>query len=266
MRPWVSWYTQARPSPKTKLWDQRDDSEKSTVALVPESSPFCNCVSSLVSTRDLLENRCLTLHCHHKILAAAFQAIWNYSYQNRELTDEHGPDYHAEVFRTCSEVSQDPPGPHHRVVNGLATAAGCQLVASCDIAVASDKSSFAMPGVNIGLFCSTPGVALGRAVLRKVALEVLFTGEPVSAREALLHGLLSRVVPEDETTQMAKKVASPDQPVLSLGKATLYGQLARDLRTACHLTSQVMVDNLGLPDAQEGVKAFLQKRKPVWSH
>ncbi|TKC48338.1 hypothetical protein EI555_016293, partial [Monodon monoceros] len=161
------------------------------------------------------------------------------------------------------DADPDPPGPHHRVVNGLATAAGCQLVASCDIAVASDKSSFAMPGVNIGLFCSTPGVALGRAVLRKVALEVLFTGEPVSAREALLHGLLSRVVPEDETTQMAKKVASPDQPVLSLGKATLYGQLARDLRTACHLTSQVMVDNLGLPDAQEGVKAFLQKRKPV---
>lgn len=95
---------------------------------------------------------------------------------------------------------------------------------------------------------------------------MLFTGEPVSAREALLHGPLSRVVPEDETTRMAKKVASPDQPVLSLGKAALYGQLARDLRTACHLTSQMMVDNLGLPDAQEGVKAFLQKRKPVWSH
>lgn len=95
---------------------------------------------------------------------------------------------------------------------------------------------------------------------------MLFTGEPVSAREALLHGLLSRVVPEDETTRMARKVASPGRPVLSLGKAALYGQLAQDLRTTCHLTSQTMVDNLGLPDAQEGVKAFLQKRKPVWSH
>nr|XP_030692802.2 enoyl-CoA hydratase domain-containing protein 3, mitochondrial isoform X2 [Globicephala melas] len=152
------------------------------------------------------------------------------------------------------------------MVNGLATAAGCQLVASCDIAVASDKSSFAMPGVNIGLFCSTPGVALGRAVPRKVALEVLFTGEPASAREALLHGLLSRVVPEDKTTRMARKVASRGRPVLSLGKAALHGQLARNLRTACHPTSQTMVDNLGLPDAQEGVKASLQKRKPVWSH
>ncbi|XP_069900931.1 enoyl-CoA hydratase domain-containing protein 3, mitochondrial [Globicephala melas] len=106
----------------------------------------------------------------------------------------------------------------------------------------------------------------GPCPLPQVALEVLFTGEPASAREALLHGLLSRVVPEDKTTRMARKVASRGRPVLSLGKAALHGQLARNLRTACHPTSQTMVDNLGLPDAQEGVKASLQKRKPVWSH
>ncbi|XP_005214155.1 enoyl-CoA hydratase domain-containing protein 3, mitochondrial isoform X2 [Bos indicus x Bos taurus] len=165
---------------------------------------------------------------------------------------------------------QNHPVPIIAMVNGLATAAGCQLVASCDIAVASDKSSFAMPGVNIGVFCSTPAVALGRAVPRKVALEMLFTGEPISAQEALLHGLLSRVVPEErleeETMRIARKVASLSRSVLSLGKAAFYRQLAQDLRTAYHLTSQTMVDNLGLPDGQEGVKAFLQKRKPVWSH
>lgn len=165
---------------------------------------------------------------------------------------------------------QNHPVPIIAMVNGLATAAGCQLVASCDIAVASDKSSFATPGVNIGLFCSTPAVALGRAVPRKVALEMLFTGEPISAQEALLHGLLSRVVPEErleeETMRIARKVASLSRSVLSLGKAAFYRQLAQDLRTAYHLTSQTMVDNLGLPDGQEGVKAFLQKRKPVWSH
>ncbi|XP_054944428.1 enoyl-CoA hydratase domain-containing protein 3, mitochondrial [Physeter macrocephalus] len=165
---------------------------------------------------------------------------------------------------------QTHPVPIIAMVNGLATAAGCQLVASCDTAVASDKSSFATPGVNIGLLGSTPGVALGRGVPRKVALEMLFTREPVSAREALRHGLLSRVVPEErleeETVRIARKVASPSRPVLSLGKAAFYRQLAQDLRTACHLTSQTLVDNLGLPDGQEGVKAFLQKRKPVWSH
>uniref|UniRef100_Q96DC8-2 Isoform 2 of Enoyl-CoA hydratase domain-containing protein 3, mitochondrial n=4 Tax=Homo sapiens TaxID=9606 RepID=Q96DC8-2 len=162
------------------------------------------------------------------------------------------------------------PVPVIAMVNGLAAAAGCQLVASCDIAVASDKSSFATPGVNVGLFCSTPGVALARAVPRKVALEMLFTGEPISAQEALLHGLLSKVVPEaelqEETMRIARKIASLSRPVVSLGKATFYKQLPQDLGTAYYLTSQAMVDNLALRDGQEGITAFLQKRKPVWSH
>ncbi|XP_074214218.1 enoyl-CoA hydratase domain-containing protein 3, mitochondrial isoform X1 [Camelus bactrianus] len=207
------------------------------------------------------------------IVISAEGPVFSSGHDLKELTDEQGPDYHAEVFRTCSEVMmmiQNHPVPVIAMVNGLATAAGCQLVASCDIAVASDKSSFATPGVNIGLFCSTPGVALGRAVPRKVALEMLFTGEAMSAQEALLHGLLSRVVPEEqleeETMRIARKVASLSRPVVSLGKAAFYRQLAQDLRTAYHLASQTMVDNLGLPDGQEGIKAFLQKRKPIWSH
>ncbi|XP_023112099.1 enoyl-CoA hydratase domain-containing protein 3, mitochondrial isoform X1 [Felis catus] len=206
------------------------------------------------------------------IIISAEGPVFSSGHDLKELTDEQSPDYHAEVFQTCSEVMmliQNHPVPVIAMVNGLATAAGCQLVASCDIAVASDKSSFATPGVNIGLFCSTPAVALGRTVPRKVALEMLFTGEPISAQEALLHGLLSKVVPEEqleeETMRIAKKIASLSRPVVSLGKATFYKQLPQDLRTAYYLTSQTMVDNVALRDGQEGIKAFIQKRKPIWS-
>nr|XP_032639980.1 enoyl-CoA hydratase domain-containing protein 3, mitochondrial isoform X2 [Chelonoidis abingdonii] len=165
---------------------------------------------------------------------------------------------------------QKLPVPVIAKVNGLATAAGCQLVASCDIAVASEKSRFATPGVNIGLFCSTPAVAVGRALSRKVALEMLFTGEPISAHDALLHGLLSRVVPEDkleeETMKIARKICETSRSVVALGKATFYKQMALDLDAAYKMTSQVMVDNLTLKDGREGIEAFVQKRKPTWSH
>ncbi|XP_054292310.1 enoyl-CoA hydratase domain-containing protein 3, mitochondrial [Pongo pygmaeus] len=207
------------------------------------------------------------------IIISAEGPVFSSGHDLKELTEEQGRDYHAEVFQTCSKVMmliRNHPVPVIAMVNGLATAAGCQLVASCDIAVASDKSSFATPGVNVGLFCSTPGVALARAVPRKVALEMLFTGEPISAQEALLHGLLSKVVPEtelqEETMRIARKIASLSRPVVSLGKAIFYKQLPQDLGTAYYLTSQAMVDNLALRDGQEGITAFLQKRKPVWSH
>uniref|UniRef100_A0A2K6Q6X0 Enoyl-CoA hydratase domain-containing protein 3, mitochondrial n=1 Tax=Rhinopithecus roxellana TaxID=61622 RepID=A0A2K6Q6X0_RHIRO len=207
------------------------------------------------------------------IIISAEGPVFSSGHDLKELTEEQGCDYHAEVFQTCSKVMmliRNHPVPVIAMVNGLATAAGCQLVASCDIAVASDKSSFATPGVNIGLFCSTPGVALARAVPRKVALEMLFTGEPISAQQALLHGLLSKVVPEaelqEETMRIARKIASLSRPVVSLGKATFYKQLPQDLGTAYYLTSQAMVDNLALRDGQEGITAFLQKRKPIWSH
>ncbi|KAK2495845.1 hypothetical protein MC885_000690, partial [Smutsia gigantea] len=239
------------------------------------------------------------------IIISAEGPVFSSGHDLKELMDWQGQDYHAEVFQTCCEENvnavqscqimcvdagppsgmevkwvclllqvmmliQNHPVPVIAMVNGLATAAGCQLVASCDIAVASDKSSFATPGVNIGLFCSTPGVALGRAVPRKVALEMLLTGQPISAQEALLHGLLSRVVPEEqleeETMRIARKIASLSRPVVSLGKATFYKQLPQDLRTAYYLTSQTMVDNVAMQDGQEGIKAFIQKRKPTWSH
>uniref|UniRef100_A0A452HY92 Enoyl-CoA hydratase domain-containing protein 3, mitochondrial n=1 Tax=Gopherus agassizii TaxID=38772 RepID=A0A452HY92_9SAUR len=225
--------------------------------------------------------KCLRNDILHDIESQALRVIiisaegpaFSAGHDLKELSSEQDTKHHIEVFETCAEVMtllQKLPVPVIAKVNGLATAAGCQLVASCDIAVASEKSRFATPGVNIGLFCSTPAVAVGRALSRKVALEMLFTGEPISAHDALLHGLLSRVVPEDkleeETMKIAHKICETSRSVVALGKATFYKQMALDLDAAYRMTSQVMVDNLTLKDGQEGIEAFIQKRKPTWSH
>ncbi|KAJ7404819.1 Enoyl-CoA hydratase domain-containing protein 3, mitochondrial [Willisornis vidua] len=207
------------------------------------------------------------------IVIAAEGPVFSSGHDLKELSSEDDVKHHSQVFELCAEVMtliQKLPVPVIAKVNGLATAAGCQLVASCDIAVASEKSQFATPGVNIGLFCSTPAVALGRSLPRKVALEMLFTGEPLSAQEALMHGLVSKVVPEDkleeETMKICHKICESSKSVLALGKATFYRQITQDLDTAYKMTTQVMVDNLTLRDGQEGIEAFIQKRKPVWSH
>ncbi|KAM5170697.1 enoyl-CoA hydratase domain-containing protein 3, mitochondrial isoform 2-T2 [Mantella aurantiaca] len=207
------------------------------------------------------------------IVIAAEGPVFSSGHNLKEFTSAQGKSYHAEVFYACVKLMktiQTVPVPVIAQVNGLATAAGCQLVASCDIAVASDRSKFATPGVNVGLFCSTPAVALGRAVPRKVALEMLFTGEPISAHDALLHGLVSKVVPEEnletETLRIASKICQASRSVVALGKATFYKQISQSLEEAYRLTSQVMLENLALKDGQEGIEAFTQKRKPVWTN
>lgn len=207
------------------------------------------------------------------IVIAAEGPVFSSGHNLKEFTSAQGKAYHTEVFNACVKLMktiQTIPVPVIAQVNGLATAAGCQLVASCDIAVASDRSKFATPGVNVGLFCSTPAVALGRAVPRKVALEMLFTGEPISANEALMHGLVSKVVPEEnletETMRIASKICKASRSVVALGKATFYKQISQSLEQAYELTSQVMLENLDLKDGQEGIEAFTQKRKPVWTN
>ncbi|XP_057711633.1 enoyl-CoA hydratase domain-containing protein 3, mitochondrial [Corythoichthys intestinalis] len=207
------------------------------------------------------------------IIISAEGPVFSSGHDLKELTSAQGRDYHTRVFRTCTKVMtliQDIPVPVIAMVNGVATAAGCQLVASCDVAVASDKSTFATPGVNVGLFCSTPAVALGRAVPRKVAMEMLFTGTPISAHDALLHGLLSKVVPEErleaETLAIARRVCRASRPVVALGKAAFQKQMSQGRDAAYATASEVMVDNLALRDGQEGIRAFVEKREPVWSH
>uniref|UniRef100_A0A8D3A8X2 Enoyl-CoA hydratase domain-containing protein 3, mitochondrial n=1 Tax=Scophthalmus maximus TaxID=52904 RepID=A0A8D3A8X2_SCOMX len=207
------------------------------------------------------------------IIISANGPVFSSGHDLKELTSSQGREYHTKVFHTCAEVMtliQDIPVPVVAMVNGVATAAGCQLVASCDIAVVTDKSTFATPGVNVGLFCSTPAVAIGRAVPRKVAMEMLFTGTPISAHDALLHGLVSKVVSEerleDETMAIARRVCQASRPVVALGKATFQRQMAQGRDAAYATASKVMVDNLALSDGQEGIRAFVEKRKPVWSH
>ncbi|XP_073336668.1 enoyl-CoA hydratase domain-containing protein 3, mitochondrial [Pagrus major] len=207
------------------------------------------------------------------IIISAKGPVFSSGHDLKELTSTQGREYHTKVFHTCSEVMtliQDIPVPVIAMVNGVATAAGCQLVASCDVAVATEKSTFATPGVNVGLFCSTPAVAIGRAVPRKVAMEMLFTGTPISSHDALLHGLVSKVVPEErleeETLAIAQRVCQASRPVVALGKATFQRQMAQGRDAAYATASKVMVDNLALRDGQEGIRAFIEKRKPVWSH
>ena len=182
------------------------------------------------------------------------------------------PDDYAAVFDACTRVMEAIrllPKPVIAQVQGLATAAGCQLVATCDIAVAADTAAFATPGVQIGLFCTTPGVAVARSVMPKKAMEMLLTGRPISAQEALDFGLISRIAPADEletqTMALARHIASASAHTLALGKAAFYRQIEMNRPDAYRFAGKVMVDNLLTADAKEGITAFLEKRPPVWT-
>lgn len=189
--------------------------------------------------------------------------------QNR--FDDH--EFQLRLFTLCSKVMQqivNLPKPVIARVAGVATAAGCQLVASCDLAVAADTARFATPGVNIGLFCSTPMVALSRNVSRKHAMEMLLTGEMIGAARAETIGLVNRVVDEpelDETVyRMARTIADKSGQALRVGKEAFYRQLELPLAEAYEFTSRVMAENMQASDAREGICAFLEKRKPKWSN
>ena len=177
------------------------------------------------------------------------------------------------LFAECSRLMTGivrQPQPVIACVHGIATAAGCQLVASCDLAVASEEARFATPGVNIGLFCSTPMVALSRAVSRKHAMEMLLTGDLMDAETALRFGLVNRVVPAGElragTQALAAKIAGKSGAVVKIGKEAFYRQLEMGLDEAYDYTSGVIAANMEMRDAEEGVDAFIAKREPVWQH
>jgi enoyl-CoA hydratase/carnithine racemase len=176
-----------------------------------------------------------------------------------------------ELFALCTNVMETLrklPQPVIAEVHALATAAGCQLVASCDLVVASEHASFATPGVKIGLFCTTPGVAVARAVSTKKAMEMLLTGRAISAREAEAAGLVNRVVPaeklHEETMQLAREIILASADTLTIGKRAFYEQLPLDRPAAYALAQKVMVQNAEQPDAKEGMSAFLEKRPPKW--
>jgi len=182
------------------------------------------------------------------------------------------PEFYDRLFLACTvlmETIQRIPQPVIAEVHGIATAAGCQLVATCDLAIASEQAHFATPGVRIGLFCSTPMVALARNVGRKKALEMLLTGRALGAEEAMLAGLVNRVVPAGElsaaTREMATTIAAASPAVVRLGKEAFYRQIDMPVERAYDYTRGVMAANAAAADAQEGMGAFLEKRPPHWS-
>jgi len=188
-----------------------------------------------------------------------------------EMIDRGLKDY-MEVFDTCSNFMkkiQDMPQPFIAQVHGVATAAGCQLVAACDLAIAEEGTVFGTPGVRLGIFCTTPAIPLVRAIGRKRALEMLFTGRMITAAEAEQFGLVNKVVPlsklEEETKSMAEKIAEASPLTLRIGKGAFYAQVNLSDAEAYNIGNEVMVSNLFADDANEGIRAFLEKRKPQWS-
>jgi enoyl-CoA hydratase/carnithine racemase len=179
--------------------------------------------------------------------------------------------FYRNLFEVCSELMetiQAIPQPVIAQVQGIATAAGCQLVATCDLAVAAETAVFATPGVKIGLFCSTPMVALSRAVGRKKAMEMLLTGEALSAEDAVAAGLINRAVPEENlaevTEALARKIAAASPYTVGIGKQAFYKQIEMPQHLAYSYTREVMSVNAVAEDANEGICAFLEKRSPVW--
>ena len=189
----------------------------------------------------------------------------------RRTDGDGGRAYFRHIMTTCSTMMQqivNLPQPVIAAVQGVASAAGCQLVASCDLAVASSKAGFATPGVDIGLFCSTPMVALSRNVPRKHAMDMLLSGDIVPTEKAAAMGLVNEAVPHGteraRAIEIAHKVASKSSHVIGIGKAAFYRQLELPLAEAYRYASEVMTENMMARDAEEGICAFIEKRDPTW--
>jgi enoyl-CoA hydratase/carnithine racemase len=210
------------------------------------------------------------------IVLAANGNVFSSGHDLKEITaaresEDGGEIFYKNLFDSCSSLMQlivNTPQPVIAEVDGVATAAGCQLVASCDLAIASHESKFATPGVNLGLFCSTPMVALSRNVNKKNAMEMLLTGDFINADRAKEIGLINNTVLKEELTlevdKLAEKIASKSTMTVSTGKKAFYAQAEMDLSEAYKYTSKTMTDNLLKRDAKEGINAFLEKRSPDW--
>ena len=210
------------------------------------------------------------------IVLAATGNVFSSGHDLKEITtaresEDNGEVYFKKLFDYCSSLMQlivNTPQPVIAEVDGVATAAGCQLVASCDLAIASHESKFATPGVNLGLFCSTPMVALSRNVNKKNAMEMLLTGDFINAVKAQEIGLINNTVSKEELTlevnKLAEKIASKSTMTVATGKKAFYAQAEMDLSKAYQYTSKTMTDNLLKHDAKEGINAFIEKRLPVW--
>ena len=215
-------------------------------------------------------------HAVRVIVIAASGNLFSAGHDLKQMTSHRtdadgGKAYFEQVFGICSRLMQsivNHSKPVIAEVDGLATAAGCQLVASCDLAIASDQARFGVNGIDVGLFCTTPAVALTRVVSRKRAAELLLTGEMIDAATAKEIGLVNRVVPHKDLAaalnEMAATIAAKSPTAVKMGKAALARESGMTLADAYDHASRVMVENMLVPDAEEGISAFLEKRQPVW--
>ena len=231
-------------------------------------------ISALINSIDFASND----HSIKVIIIAASGNVFCAGHDLKEITEardsqDGGDIYFKGLFDSCSSLMQliiNTPKPIIAQVDGVSTAAGCQLVASCDLAIASDVSKFATPGVNIGLFCSTPMVALSRNVHKKNAMEMLLTGDMIDCKKAKEIGLINEYVSPDNLSDsvlhLAEKSASKSSRTLATGKKAFYKQAEMSLADAYEYTSEVMKENLLRSDAKEGINAFLEKRTPKWDN
>jgi len=206
----------------------------------------------------------------HAVVLRATGTVFSSGHDLRELADCSSADA-TSLFALCTDVMlaiRNLAQPVIAQVQGLATAAGCQLAVTCDLVIAAEDAGFATPGVKIGLFCTTPGVAVARAAPAKKALEMLLTGTPISAAEAERIGMINRVVPRaklvEETLALARQIAAASRATVALGKRAFYEQVPLACAAAYAAAQPVMVANAGMRDAQEGIRAFLEKRTPKW--
>lgn len=191
----------------------------------------------------------------------------------KEMQANRNEEWFKTLFNSCSDLMvkiTQMPQPVIAQVHGIATAAGCQLTSMCDLAVASSDAKFALPGVNVGLFCSTPAVGVSRNIGRKRVMEMLLTGDPITAQMALEWGLVNRVVPADQleaqTRHLADQIKVKSAAVIAMGKKAFYQQIDKSLSGAYAMTGETMTCNMMLDDNAEGIDAFLNKRPPHWRH
>jgi len=243
------------------------------IALVTLNRPRRRNALSLALMRELID--CLSAIERRRdlrvVILSAAGRVFSAGHDLSEMVGRE-PDEYKQLFGVCTELMeklQSIPQPVIAEVQGIATAAGCQLVATCDLAIASENAAFATPGVKIGLFCTTPMVALSRAIGRKRALEMLLTGELIDAHRAAEWGLVNRVVAADslqaETRLLAARIAEASGSVVALGKQAYYAQIDLDQPKAYDYAQGVMSASALAEDAQEGISAFLDKRAPCWN-
>lgn len=258
------------------------DPQNDDLVLRRDRQGVCTLKLNQPKTRNALSRAMIDALSHHLdaladdrsvrvVVLAGTGKVFSAGHDLKELNSSNDPAFVEGLFQSCSDMMMqlvNLPQPVIAKVHGVATAAGCQLVATADLAIAGKSATFATPGVNIGLFCTTPSVAVGRAVSRKKAMEMLLTGEPMSATAAEAAGLINSAVPDAEldgtVEALAKLIRSKSAHILALGKKAFYAQIEKPMAESYTYASAVMAQNMLEDDCTEGIAAFVEKRRPKW--